>query len=89
MIEKEPKGTVLFGSFYLTLTEAVKVETLTAFWFCKKEPNRTVPFGPLAPSARLVKFEYCQEGFLRNFHVADLFHALLTLLLFLEQLALT
>ena len=38
---------------------------------------------------RLVQFEHGEEGLLRNLDVTDLLHALLTLLLLLEELALT
>ena len=37
----------------------------------------------------LVKFEDCEESFLRHFYRTDLLHAFLALLLFLEQLALS
>ena len=37
----------------------------------------------------LVELEHGEEGLLRHLHVADLLHALLTLLLLLEKLALT
>ena len=37
----------------------------------------------------LIQLEYCHEGGLGNFHLADLAHALLAGLLLLEQLALT
>ena len=37
----------------------------------------------------LVKFQYCEESFLRHLHIAYLLHALLSLLLFFKELALT
>ena len=37
----------------------------------------------------LIELQYCEEGFLGDFHVTDLFHTFLTLLLLFQKFALT
>ena len=45
--------------------------------------------GPYRLISLLIKFQYSKEGFLRDFDVAYLFHALLALLLLFQKLTLT
>ncbi|PRD36405.1 UNVERIFIED_CONTAM: hypothetical protein NCL1_08904 [Trichonephila clavipes] len=54
-----------------------------------RPPLRGRPHGNSGPAARLlVDLEHGQEGILRDFHAADLLHALLAFLLLLQQLLL-